>query len=67
MHSKYDNMHMNGIFNILIYINNHVNSCINYMLSGILINYSLVYSTHKTFLQSCKPMNMNMEKIECGG
>ena len=32
MHSKYDNMHTNGIFNVLIYINNHVNSCINYML-----------------------------------
>ena len=32
MHSKYDNMHTNGIFNALISINNHVNLCINYML-----------------------------------
>ena len=25
MHSKYDNMHTNGIFNALNYINNHIN------------------------------------------
>ena len=33
MHSKYDNMNTNGIFNALICINNHVNSCIKCMLS----------------------------------
>ena len=33
MHSKYDNMHNNGIIYALICINNHVNSCINCMLS----------------------------------
>ena len=33
MHSKYDNMHENRIFNALNYINNHLNSCINCMLS----------------------------------
>ena len=33
MHLKYDNMHTNGIFNALNYINNYVNSCINFMLS----------------------------------
>ena len=33
MYLKYDNMHTNGTFNALIYINNHVNSCINCMLS----------------------------------
>ena len=33
MHSKYDNMNTNGIFNDLNYINNHVNSCIGFMLS----------------------------------
>ena len=33
MHSKCDNIHTNGIFNVLIYINYHVNSCINCMLS----------------------------------
>ena len=32
MHLKHDNMHTNGTFNALICINNHVNSCINYML-----------------------------------
>ena len=33
MRSKYDNMQTNGIFNASICINNHVNSCINCMLS----------------------------------
>ena len=33
MWSKYDNMHTNRIFNAFNCINNHVNSCINYMLS----------------------------------
>ena len=33
MYSQYDNMHTNRIFNALICINNHVNSCINWMLS----------------------------------
>ena len=33
MHLKYDNMHTNRIFNALNFINNHVHSCINYMLS----------------------------------
>ena len=35
MHSKYDNMHTNRIFNVLNCINNYVNSCINCMLSTI--------------------------------
>ena len=30
---KYDNMHTFGIINAFICINNHVNSCINSMLS----------------------------------
>ena len=34
MQLKYDNMHTNGIFNALICVNNHVNSCINCILSG---------------------------------
>ena len=33
MYLKYDNMHTNGIFNALNCINNHVNLCINCMLS----------------------------------
>ena len=38
MHLKYDNMHINGTFNASIFINNHINSCINFMLSVIPIN-----------------------------
>ena len=38
MHSKYDNMDTNGIFNTLICIDNHVNSYINCMLSLTLFN-----------------------------
>ena len=33
MHLKYHNMHTNEIFNALIFINNHVNLCINSMSS----------------------------------
>ena len=35
MHTKYDNMQTNRIFNALIFINNQVNLCINCMLSII--------------------------------
>ena len=45
MHLKYDNMNTSRIFNALICINNHVNSCINCILLcieniGDLINVS---------------------------
>ena len=33
MHLKFNNMHINRILNALNCINNHLNSCINYMLS----------------------------------
>ena len=33
MHSKYDNIHKNGMFYNNIYINNHIITCINCMLS----------------------------------
>ena len=33
MHSKYDNMHENGMFYTLICINNHVFACLDCMLS----------------------------------
>ena len=37
IHSKHDNMNKNGIFYALIYINNNINTCIDYMLSmGVL-------------------------------
>ena len=39
---KYDNMHTIGLINAFICINNHVNSCINIMLSTIPCN-SLYY------------------------
>ena len=32
MHSKYDNIHENGMYYALIYINNHVFTSISYML-----------------------------------
>ena len=35
MHLKYDNMRTNRIFNALICINNHINLCMNCMLSTI--------------------------------
>ena len=35
MHLKYNNMHRNRIFNALICINNHVNLCMNFMLSNL--------------------------------
>ena len=34
MYLKYDNMQKNKIFNALISINNHLNSCTNCMLLG---------------------------------
>ena len=33
MHSKYDNMHKNGMFYALICINNHIIACIDFVLS----------------------------------
>ena len=51
MHSKYDNMHTNRIFNVLNCISNHVNSCINCMLS--MNSLSLSFS----------PKSMNSEII----
>ena len=41
IHSKYDNMHKNVIFYVLICINNHVNSCINCMLLDMRATSSL--------------------------
>ena len=38
---KYDNMHIFGISNAFIYINNHLISCINSMLSEIIL-YALI-------------------------
>ena len=38
MHSKYDNMNKNGIFNALIYIYNHIITRLNCMLSTSLFS-----------------------------
>ena len=58
MHSKYDNMHTNRIFNALNCINNHVNSCKNCMLSGIIYQdiipmLSSSYDAHVDYVTSC--------------
>ena len=45
-HSKYDNMHRNGIFYALICINNHVLSCLISMLSTN-HNQEIVYRDEK--------------------
>ena len=50
MHSNYDNMSTNGIFNVLICINNHVNSYINYML---LVHRTVLISAVITPLMNC--------------
>ena len=42
MHSKYDNMHTNVIFNALNCINNHVNSCINCTISYVYLLANLL-------------------------
>ena len=36
LHSNYDNMHKNGIFYVLICINNYITTCVNCMLSRAL-------------------------------
>ena len=42
---KYDNMHTFGIINAFICINNHINLCINSMLSMIQFNkFILIWS-----------------------
>ena len=35
MHLKCDNMHRNGMFYAFVYIENHVNTSISYMLSAL--------------------------------
>ena len=42
MYLKYDSMHTNRTINALICINNHVNSCINCMLSYVYTFYFIV-------------------------
>ena len=50
MYLKYDNMHTNATINAFICINNHVNSCINCMLSHPRI-YFLLKRENYNFLK----------------
>ena len=43
IHSKYDNMHKNGMFYALICINNHIFSCIICMLSITSLNVTSIF------------------------
>ena len=49
MHLNYDNMHKNGMFYALIYINNHVIINISYMLSSACV-YFLYFDSCTLFL-----------------
>ena len=49
IHSKYDNMHKNGIFYALIYFNDHVKSCINFMLLINLFGVNVVYTVVSSY------------------
>ena len=44
MHSKYDNMHKNWMFYVVIFINNHVIACYDCMSSQF--HFSLAYKAH---------------------
>ena len=57
MHSKYDNMDTNGIFNTLICINNHVNSYINYILSLTLFN-AIINDVIDVYYVAYKPITV---------
>ena len=61
INSKYDNMHTNGMVYALIYINNHVNSCINYMLSVCIFNFSSYFFTSHMI----EPLNHTVSEIYC--
>ena len=41
IHSKYGNLHKNGVFYALICINNHIITCIDYML---LVDFALEFT-----------------------
>ena len=62
MKSKYDNMHTNGIFNALNCINNHVNPCINCMLSRPNCVVGLVELANPNFFSIKIKSVLNIEK-----
>ena len=49
MYLKYDNMHINGIINTFICINNHVNSCTNCMLSVLAMWHMIIVQVSRTW------------------
>ena len=55
MHSKYNNMHQNGMFYALIYINNHIIACINCVLSTTsqALNKDLTSGVTRRFVFTC--------------
>ena len=53
VHSKYDNMYKNEIFHALICINNHIISCLNFMLSD---TKDILWMDDHAFIMSCKSL-----------
>ena len=60
---KYDNMHTNGIINVFICVNNHVNLCIKYMLSIT----AEIKSNRWTLVDTCtdleRPMKIKLHAL----
>ena len=49
IHSKYDNMHRNGMFCVLIFINNHIITSINFMSSRISHEFDMYIPIENNF------------------
>ena len=68
MHSKYDNMHRNGMFDTLICINNHIIACVSCML--LISNYSkritLSYPSHMVSMVDLLAISVEKPKINSG-
>ena len=68
MQSKYDNMHKNIIFYVLICINNHVIAGINCMLSLHTTKVFVAAIAHRSMdiepLQSFKHLSMHLVKVD---
>ena len=56
---KYDKMHTFGIINTFICINNHVNSCINSMLSHISVETLRIDSGRSLAKETTELIRMN--------
>ena len=51
MHSKYDNMHENGMFNAIIYINNHLIKSIGYLSLFTIQNFKIKFEDSSTLFR----------------